>query len=445
MLAVLATVYLTAWGGTRLAICLAEWPLRRYQGDSWTEKARRAWYARRMGRASIVILGLPPFLAFLDPSIGILFIPAGLPKFIAGMLGMIGVLQAAIGNERRRNPAVALTPSAGRGAWIPPLLLIGPIMGLIVLFAGPLPDRMNLMAVALLGAIALGLGLYLNCGLRAVLRGLGIIRPASDRLRAVVARVAEKGGVSPRGVEQVALPMANALAFILERKIGVTDAALATLDDDQLATVCAHELGHLAEPRRVILARASGAFVFGLFVALVMASTRPILGSFGIDGMLWGIVSASLFLLVSLLLLRRLGRRMEIRADSHAAAWEPSPGCYARALERIHQANLVPAVLGSRRYTHPDLYDRMVRAGVTPDYPRPAPPPRSAFFLGLAGLILAACLGLGGYWLVTRVLPDALLDHSSATLWKVGAGRGQLVDLLLLPELLPARQEQERD
>ena len=32
--------------------------------------------------------------------------------------------------------------------------------------------------------------------------------------------------------------MANALAFTLERKLGVTDAALAVLDDDQLSAVC---------------------------------------------------------------------------------------------------------------------------------------------------------------------------------------------------------------
>ena len=31
----------------------------------------------------------------------------------------------------------------------------------------------------------------------------------------------------------------------------MSDAALAVLDDEQLAAVCAHELAHLREPRRV--------------------------------------------------------------------------------------------------------------------------------------------------------------------------------------------------
>ena len=57
-------------------------------------------------------------------------------------------------------------------------------------------------------------------------------------------------GLGPRAVEQVALPMANALAFTLERKLGVTDAVLAVLDDDQLSAVCARA-AHLGEPRRI--------------------------------------------------------------------------------------------------------------------------------------------------------------------------------------------------
>jgi hypothetical protein len=47
---------------------------------------------------------------------------------------------------------------------------------------------------------------------------------------------------------------------------------------------------------------------------------------------------------------------------------------YAQALERLYEINQTPAVM-PRRATkiHPDLYDRMIAAGVTPDYPKPAP------------------------------------------------------------------------
>jgi len=49
------------------------------------------------------------------------------------------------------------------------------------------------------------------------------------------------------------------------------------------------------------------------------------------------------------------------------------PGVYARALARLYEANFAPAVM-PRKHSHPHLYDRLVSAGVQPDYPRPEPP-----------------------------------------------------------------------
>src|SRR5207249_9576995 len=48
-------------------------------------------------------------------------------------------------------------------------------------------------------------------------------------------------------------------------------------------------------------------------------------------------------------------------------------GRYARALEKLHRLNLMPAVT-SGSGVHPSLYDRMIAAGVTPDYRRPVAP-----------------------------------------------------------------------
>ena len=68
----------------------------------------------------------------------------------------------------------------------------------------------------------------------------------------------------------------------------------------------------------------------------------------------------------------RVARRMETRADKIAAENVADPAVYARALERLYQTNQMPAVMPKRSAKiHPDLYDRMVAAGVTPDYPRP--------------------------------------------------------------------------
>ena len=127
----------------------------------------------------------------------------------------------------------------------------------------------------------------------------------------------------------------------------------------------------------------------GASTALIAASCRPLLGSYGVQGLFGGILAASVVLIVGLRLSNRLSRRMEHQADARAAEAQASAGVYARALERLYETNLLPAVQASKRTTHPDLYDRMIQAGLNPDYPRPAPPPRGAGMIGWGTLLLA--------------------------------------------------------
>ena len=65
---------------------------------------------------------------------------------------------------------------------------------------------------------------------------------------------------------------------------------------------------------------------------------------------------------------------MDRRADSEAILRQTDEGNYARALEKLYRINLIPAVMPARGQIHPHLYDRMLAAGVTPDFPRPKPP-----------------------------------------------------------------------
>jgi hypothetical protein len=60
-------------------------------------------------------------------------------------------------------------------------------------------------------------------------------------------------------------------------------------------------------------------------------------------------------------------------------------------LEKIYQANQLPAVMRGNNMVHPHLYDRMLAAGVTPDYPRPQPPGRMAW-PGWAVLLIPCAL-----------------------------------------------------
>jgi hypothetical protein len=89
----------------------------------------------------------------------------------------------------------------------------------------------------------------------------------------------------------------------------------------------------------------------------------------------------------------RISRKLETRADDMATANEGDAGTYARALTRLYADNLLPAVTAKERATHPHLYDRLLAAGVTPDFPRPAPAVSMAWhghvFAGLVGMLFA--------------------------------------------------------
>jgi Zn-dependent protease with chaperone function len=377
LLASLITIYLMARWGTWLAMTVGLLPLRRLRDDSWVDRARLAWMPRRIGGLCVIVFGLAGLGFFwVGMSRPLQLLPGSMLVLLAITVSLVAVVKARIRIEPRVNPAFALTPSPGRAIWAANLLLWMPILLLLTLVPALLPRRMDARAVAILVAMALGVGIHLGWGWRRGLRLAGVIRPASDRLLQVTGRAAEEAGITPRGVEQVSLPMANALAFVVDRKIGVTDAALAVLDDEELAAICAHELGHLAESKWVAWTRVSGGFVFGAFLAMVEGAAGPILGSYGPTVALSTLLGGLVVLILSLGAVRRIARGMEHRADDRAAGSEAAPGVYARALEKIYRTNLVPVVVRSKRMVHPHLYDRMVAAGVTPEYPRPAPPPR---------------------------------------------------------------------
>ena len=84
---------------------------------------------------------------------------------------------------------------------------------------------------------------------------------------------------------------------------------------------------------------------------------------------------------------------MERRADALAAS-HAEKGVYARALEKLHEAALVPAVLGKRSATHPDLWDRLAAAGAVPSWPKPAPPARGG--VGRFALVLVCAIVFAG-------------------------------------------------
>jgi hypothetical protein len=145
-----------------------------------------------------------------------------------------------------------------------------------------------------------------------------------------------------------------------------TTGAAALLSDRELAAVAAHEIGHLGESRAVTFVRVLRVLIIVPLVLLI-----PLVAGGGWMG--------SVYVLGPMILIQYVfaafSRRMEARADA-VAHMCTDEGVYAATLEAIHRVNLIPVVL-NRGASHPDLYDRMVAAGVTPAYPRPAKPSRA--------------------------------------------------------------------
>ena len=192
-------------------------------------------------------------------------------------------------------------------------------------------------------------------------RKLGLFRPAPEKLTMVANQTSAKMGIPFRGVLVMRVSMAQALAILETRTLIFTERLLEILPDDELAAICAHELAHLTESKAAGYSRSAV-----LLTVLPWLFFNPLMHLWGIFG-LFALCGVSL---VSPWIHRFISRKLELRADQMAKASEHADGIYASALTRIHQDNLVPAVM-AKRTTHPDLYDRVLAAGVTPDFPRP--------------------------------------------------------------------------
>jgi Zn-dependent protease with chaperone function len=299
---------------------------------------------------------------------------------------------------------VAFTPGTRRAALI--LVVIALAFWVWVpyaLLARILINRGDLELAIVGGGLLLCVVYRLGGGL-VLLKWTGILRPASDRLRAVGAGISDRMGIRPRSFEVLALPQANALAFPLRGRIAVTDAALAVLLDDELSAICAHELAHLSEPRWVGVVRLMynlhALLLFTLVVLTVSLTDRV----FELETGIALCFAGDILWLCGLFFYSRLHRRMEVRADAMASQFEGEPGTYARALGKLHQINAIPMVIRPQVELYPEFYDRLISSGVAPDYPRPAPPPKAPFYLGLLVLIVGSVAGgFGLDWLASAI------------------------------------------
>ncbi len=388
-------VDLGAWIATPLLACTIGWlsiwlcarcnrvPLT---GRHWTEVARLHFAANRLFQAQVFTQSMLAGVLTAGLATGVLTPdPSHLRPELAGLLVWLGSRVIAHHRARRVMPWLSVGDYVHGQLFLLVIFLPIPVVALLMLLGGPSTFPGNEWRFMLVygGGLALMAWLLRGGGL-VLARGIGMATPADRRLQAIVDEAGRRSAHTVRRAWIVRTPMANAAALPRSNEVLVTTRALAVMTDAELVAILLHEFGHLKETRRDGWKRA---IAVGFFAMLGLA--RPLVDVLGPVG------SAGLLLAVflSALLAARAARRLEAQADEHALEHETEHegGLYARSLERLYELNLVPAVMPGKRRAHPHLYDRMLAAGVTPDYERPLPPQRR---VGQALLFGTLALGL---------------------------------------------------
>lgn len=353
-------------------------PLRRLPlGAHWSVLARHSWPLRSARTLVMIWIVMGACIS----SYGV--VKARGEMWMILLIGISTLAGCILGmREAARGGRIPVTArSGGFGAVAARLLLFPGISGMLGVMAftwnrGLDPASWMIAGGVLLLCILLSVG-----GGVAILRATGLARPVDGTLELACREMADARGLLVRHVLSMDLGMANAFAFPWTRDLAFTRAILTVLDGEELRSVISHELGHLAEGPSARWKRLVG------MLAIPTIGLAP--GALGSGNLLVGLGLFAAYFLINRWASRH-HKRLEIEADSHAGESQLGEGVYARALEKIHAAGLIPAVL-QPGLPYPNLYDRMTAVGVIPDFPRPAPPSRWLPMIG-GGLTAAAFL-----------------------------------------------------
>ena len=357
-------------------------PWRKSVGAHWTERSRILWPVRKS--QAILVLYLPVLITAASSLVFKSSLVNLIPLWLAASAGAMGAGWFGIRQ---------LYPGAGLRPWLHDVAVAWALRSafwLVLLVAGfSMPDKFNLRVWLTLSGVVLLQVAWLSMTLQ-MLRWFHIIRPPGERLMKIVAGCTKEGGPRVRGLWQAGGLAANAFALPLSGTLVFFDRLLDLLNDDEVAAVCAHELGHLAESKPVLAAR-----YFGAMAILPLLLVKPAAHQWEFPGFL----AMLLLMIFWSRLSRKLVHRLETRADEVASSQQAGDGVYAKALEKIYQANHLPAVMPEKLSTHPDLYDRMLAAGVTPGFPRPFAPREYT--------VVGWCMLFAGPFILMWILSDA--------------------------------------
>lgn len=332
-------------------------PWWRAREAHWTERARKLMPARVAARQYewAIPIGMALVSRFYWPDVSMAWALIG--GFIGCVLGAIPLMRAIVPGLTFRQWTDAYTQHITIrmiewGTLLAAIVCMPPTWGL---------PALAIAATFVVVRVALGFGAMLR-----ILRLVGNLHPASPRLTEIVTACSAQAGVPVRASWEARDTQANAMAAIASKELIFTTRLLEVASDDELRAITRHELAHLAESRAVLWRRIAGDLAIMPLIFL-----RPAISNFGPPGLV--AIMAAVFLILALR--SRMSQTLEKHADQQAIVPEESLGIYARALETLYRTNQMPVVMkGTGLLNHPDLYDRMVAAGATPDYPRPKSP-----------------------------------------------------------------------
>src|ERR1044071_9923877 len=325
---------------------LALIPFRRSRGKNWTERAR-VLYPERVG----VIMERWKWPRMVAMGQRLLFEEEAPHWLLSGLAAWAGAVAGAYFFAREVYPEATLK------AWLHEMLAhwglrfvwLGLFVGIAVLMPAEL-DWRNWVLGALMIATYVG---WAFGGLIWCWKKTHLLKPASDRLQGIVRDVSSRMNVRVRGVWLLHSIASTAYALPYTGDLIFSERLVDSIPDDEIASVAAHELGHLNESRLMWaarLAKSLGTMPF-LFI-------KPLFQHFGMASVF---MAGAAYWIVSLWS-RDLSHRLEVKADRAGKENEGDEGVYARALARLYEINLLPAVI-RKKQTHPHLYDRLVSAG----------------------------------------------------------------------------------
>jgi Zn-dependent protease with chaperone function len=371
-----AIVFATNW--------LALIPWRRARTGHWTERARTYFPVR--AAAGLNLWVLPAVLTMTT----MLLWPHLSPHWALLFFGTsLGAITGTIPMDREVFPRIQLDELLRQVAvgWTIRFFLWFVFLGSIML----MPNEFNAQG-AVLAIVVLALCiLWSRDGWIRVGEQLHLFSPPPERLQIIVRDTAAKMRIGFRDILLMRVSTAQALAVPGSRRLLFSERLLELLSDEEIAAISAHELAHLTETKTDYFKRHITWLIF-----LPWIFFKPVLHAFGAPGFVVLLLTSA----ATPLVYGRMSRKLEVRADQLALANELNSGTYARALARLYEDSLVPAVQAKDRLTHPCLYDRLLAAGVTPDFPRPEP----ASSLAWHGHLFCIALGLLAMLLVLRLI-----------------------------------------